>query len=50
MRDTGFVQVTYGIESGSQRVLDYMDKGIKIKQVLECDERMNKFGFFKSYH
>ena len=50
MRDTGFVSVTYGIESGSQRVLDYMSKDITLKQVYEVDERMNKFGFFKCFN
>jgi len=50
MRDTGFISVCYGIESGSQRVLDFMSKDITLKQVHEVDERMNKFGFFKSFN
>ena len=50
MRDTGFVSVCYGIESGSQRVLDYMSKDITLKQVHENHERMTKFGFFKSFN
>ncbi|MDC0205524.1 B12-binding domain-containing radical SAM protein [Pelagibacteraceae bacterium] len=50
MRDTGFATVGYGIESGSQRVLDYMVKDLKLKQVHEVDERMNKFGFHKSFN
>ena len=50
MRDTGFVGANYGVESGSQRVLDYMQKDITLKQVLEVDDRLNKFGFFKSFN
>jgi len=50
MRDTGFVSVCYGIESGSQRVLDYMSKDITLKQVHENHERISKFGFFKSFN
>ena len=50
MRDSGFVSVCYGIESGSQRMLNYMSKDITIKQVIEMDERLNKFGFKKSYN
>ena len=42
MRDSGFVSVCYGVESGSQRMLNYMSKDITIKQVLEMDERLNK--------
>lgn len=50
MRDTGFVSMGYGIESGSQRLLDFMGKGITIKQILDADKRLTKFGFYKSYN
>ena len=50
MKDTGFVAVLYGIESGSQRVLDYMSKDIKLDQVHKVDELMNKFGFYKAFN
>jgi radical SAM superfamily enzyme YgiQ (UPF0313 family) len=31
LREAGFVQVEYGIESGSQRVLDIMNKGTRVE-------------------
>lgn len=50
MRETGFVSVGYGIESGSQRILDFMGKKITIQQVLDADKRLTDFGFFKSFN
>ncbi len=50
MRDTGFVAVGYGIESGSQRILDFIGKNITIKQIMDADKRLTEFGFYKSYN
>jgi len=36
MRDAGCYSITYGIESGSQKILDYIDKGITLEQVREA--------------
>lgn len=36
MKRAGCWQISYGIESGSQKVLDYMKKGVTIKQVEKC--------------
>jgi anaerobic magnesium-protoporphyrin IX monomethyl ester cyclase len=36
MRDAGCVNVRFGIESGSQRILDSLHKGVKVENALEA--------------
>lgn len=36
MKDAGCVEIKYGIESGSQRMLDFMNKGITLSQISEA--------------
>lgn len=36
MREAGCTSITFGVESGSQRILDSIDKGITREQVLEA--------------
>jgi radical SAM superfamily enzyme YgiQ (UPF0313 family) len=40
----GCDEVWIGAESGSQKVLDAMDKGTTVDQILECTEMMKKHG------
>jgi radical SAM superfamily enzyme YgiQ (UPF0313 family) len=45
LKDTGFVASGFGIESGSQRVLDFIGKKTTIKQIYEADEKLSQFDF-----
>lgn len=36
MAEAGFNVVSFGIESGSQKILDYLRKGIKIEQIIKA--------------
>jgi radical SAM superfamily enzyme YgiQ (UPF0313 family)/glycosyltransferase involved in cell wall biosynthesis len=42
MKDAGCVGVEYGFESGSQRVLDLMNKRLKVEESLEASELTRK--------
>jgi anaerobic magnesium-protoporphyrin IX monomethyl ester cyclase len=44
LKDAGAHTLKFGAESGSQRVLDLMIKGIKVEQTLDANERCKKFG------
>lgn len=44
MKEAGCVRVEFGIESGSQRVLDYLKKGITIRQIKEAFAMAKKIG------
>lgn len=37
-------------ESGSQKILDYMQKNITLEQIYKADQLLTKHGFFKSYN
>jgi len=50
MKDTGFVGFGCGLESGSQRILDYMGKRITLKQIYEADQILTDYHFYKSYN
>ena len=44
LAEAGCIEVWLGAESGSQRVLDAMDKGIRVDQILAARERLRKAG------
>jgi anaerobic magnesium-protoporphyrin IX monomethyl ester cyclase len=44
VRQSGLRRVLIGVESGSQVMMDYLKKDIKIEQVLECAERCKALG------
>ena len=41
---SGLRRVLIGVESGSQEMMDWLSKDIKLEQVLFCAERCKKFG------
>lgn len=43
-RRSGLRRVLIGVESGSQEMLDWMKKDIRIEQVLECAEKCRRHG------
>jgi len=45
MKDAGFVQVEFGVESGSQKVLDGYKKGTSVEQIKKAFEIAHKYGF-----
>jgi anaerobic magnesium-protoporphyrin IX monomethyl ester cyclase len=49
LRRSGCVEVWMGVESGSQRVLDAMDKGLKIEEVVTATERLRAAGIRACY-
>ena len=44
MKDAGCVFINYGVESGSQRILDFMRKGITVRQIEKAFEQTHKAG------
>ncbi len=44
MKRAGCIQIGFGVESGSQRVLNYYRKGIKVEQVAPAFHACNKIG------
>jgi radical SAM superfamily enzyme YgiQ (UPF0313 family) len=44
LRDAGCKKIYFGAESGSQKVLDAMDKGIKVKDIYRASEICKKLG------
>lgn len=50
MKDYGVIAIGAAPESGSQRILDYMNKGITLEQVYQVDTLLTKHRFFKSYN
>jgi radical SAM superfamily enzyme YgiQ (UPF0313 family) len=44
MRDTGCFMITYGVESGSQKILNFMRKGITIEQTKKAFRFTHKAG------
>lgn len=43
MEDAGATEVLIGAESGDQEMLDYIDKKIKVEDILECERKARKF-------
>lgn len=44
MKDSGCVQINYGVESGSQKILDFMRKGITVEQIKKAFYFTHKTG------
>ena len=49
LRRAGCAEVWMGVESGSQKVLDAMDKGLTVDQVIAARERLRKAGIRACY-
>jgi len=48
--ETGFIALSVGIESGSQRVLDIMGKGITSDQIYKTDKLLTEYNLYKTYN
>lgn len=48
MKEYGVIAIGAAPESGSQRILDYMNKGITLEQIYQVDALLTKHRFFKS--
>jgi len=46
MKKAGFIQLALGVESGSQRMLDIMNKGTKLKQIRKAIQDIEDSGIF----
>ena len=49
LKEHGLVEVHIGLESGSQRVLDFLDKGIAIPTALQACQRLRRIGIDYSF-
>jgi radical SAM superfamily enzyme YgiQ (UPF0313 family) len=49
LRAAGAQTLKFGAESGSQRILDLMKKGITVEQTLEANRLCREYGFLPSY-
>lgn len=50
LRKTGFLSFNVGIESGSPKILSLLNKNITLEQVYSVDEKLSKYGFYKSWN
>lgn len=50
LQEAGFVGISVGIESGSQRMLDIMGKGTTLDEIRRTDELLTNYGFYKTYN
>lgn len=50
LKDNGLAAIVTGPESGSQRILDYMGKGITVEQIYKVDQLLTKYEFYKTYN
>lgn len=49
LKNAGALYLKFGAESGSQRILDMMNKGITVEDTLEANRRCMEYGFLPSY-
>jgi anaerobic magnesium-protoporphyrin IX monomethyl ester cyclase len=49
LRRSGCVEVWMGVESGSQKVLDAMDKGLRVEEVVAASENLKQQGIRTCY-
>lgn len=49
LKRAGAYTLKFGAESGSQRILDLMNKGIKVEQTLEVNQRCKKHGIIPCF-
>lgn len=50
MKALGVVHIGIAPESGSQKILDAMHKGITVEQIYKSNELLDKYGFYKSFN
>jgi anaerobic magnesium-protoporphyrin IX monomethyl ester cyclase len=50
MKQSGCVELTFGVESGSDRMLELINKDIHKQDVLNAHARVKEFGFRVNYH
>lgn len=50
LKEYGVIAVATAPESGSQRILDYMGKGITLEQIYRVDTLLSKYKFFKTFN
>ncbi len=50
IKDSGCTMLTFGVESGSGRILRMIDKDIKIEDILKAYKRTRAFDFKINYH
>lgn len=50
LNKTGFVGISMGIESGSQRMLDFMGKGITLEQIKKVDSLLTEHKIYKKFN
>ncbi len=50
LKKSGYVHAEIGVESGSQRMLEYIQKDITVKQVIECAEKIKKHNIHSSFY
>lgn len=50
MKEYGVIGITTAPESGSQRMLNYMGKGITLGQIYKADALLTKYKMFKSFN
>lgn len=49
MKQAGAHTLKFGAESGSQRILDLMQKGIKVEQIIQSNLRAKRHGIFPAF-
>ena len=50
IKASGCTGLIFGVESGNQRVLDFIDKKITIQQVYAVAEKLHRFGIHGAFH
>lgn len=50
IRDSGACLLTFGVESGNNRILRFIKKFITVDQILEVADKVNRHGMTGSYH